>query len=157
MDENDLKTVGVRLPYQRNRILSGLHRFHKQPFLPKSLHVCISNNTYRLVLFVFAIQTNDSEFYSNVDVATQLMSAIKQIIAMEASLKYLLKHLKGEKLTSQEKLMVYNNIEEIKLKIQRLKTVLNKLNKRFERVSLIVKLLAIFRNFCMGHIFSGML
>lgn len=92
------------------------------------------------------------------------MSAIKQIIAMEASLKYLLKHLKGEKLTSQEKVMVYNNIEDIKLKIQRLKTVLNKLNKRFETVSLIFKykirrrkLLAILRNFCILDIFSGML
>lgn len=90
------------------------------------------------------------------------MSAIKQIIAMEASLKYLLKHLKGEKLTSQEKVMVYNNIEDIKLKIQRLKTVLNKLNKRFETVSLIFwykirGLLAILRNFCILDIFSGML
>lgn len=59
MDDNDLKTVGVRLPYQRNRILSGLHRFHKQPFLPKSLHVCIRNDTYRLVFLFLDLQTSE--------------------------------------------------------------------------------------------------
>lgn len=47
MSDNDLKDVGVLLPYQRNRILTGLSRFHKQPYSPKSLHICIKNGSFR--------------------------------------------------------------------------------------------------------------
>lgn len=43
----ELKGLGVRLPYQRNRILSGLYRFHKYPFHPKSLHSVPLKEVYR--------------------------------------------------------------------------------------------------------------
>ncbi|KAL1490519.1 hypothetical protein ABEB36_013198 [Hypothenemus hampei] len=46
-NEEDLKTFGVHLPFQRKRILTGLHRFHRHPYHPKSLHICIKDPTYR--------------------------------------------------------------------------------------------------------------
>ncbi|XP_066144033.1 ankyrin repeat, SAM and basic leucine zipper domain-containing protein 1 [Euwallacea fornicatus] len=115
-DECDLKNLGILLPYQRNRILSGLHRFHKQPYLPKSLHTCLKNKSY-----------------SNVDVATQVISAIKQIISMDACLKYLMKHLSKEKLSIEEQKIMESSFIEIKYKIHQMKPVIKKLRDRLQQ------------------------
>ncbi|XP_050303429.1 ankyrin repeat, SAM and basic leucine zipper domain-containing protein 1-like [Anthonomus grandis grandis] len=113
MDDGELKRLGVKLPFQRNRILTGLHRFHKTPFHPKSLHVCVKNRVF-----------------SNVDVATEILSAIKQIIAMEASIKYVIKHWEKEDLSKEERDKIHEYIGLIKMKIKGLKTVTSKLTER---------------------------
>ncbi|XP_066258574.1 ankyrin repeat, SAM and basic leucine zipper domain-containing protein 1-like [Euwallacea similis] len=115
-DEYDLKNLGVLMPYQRNRILSGLHRFHKQPYLPKSLHIRLK-----------------SKSYSNVDIATQVLSAIKQIISMETCLKYLMKHLSKDKLSSEDQKIMESSVTEIKFKIHQMKPVIKKLRDRLQQ------------------------
>ena len=37
LDEADLIRLGIRLPSERNRILRGLHNFHRHPFKSKSV------------------------------------------------------------------------------------------------------------------------
>lgn len=39
VSSEELKCLGVNLPFQRRRILGGIHKFHKYPFHPNSLHV----------------------------------------------------------------------------------------------------------------------
>ncbi|CAG9766733.1 unnamed protein product [Ceutorhynchus assimilis] len=112
MNDTDLKSLGVHLPYQRNRILAGLHRFHKQPYDPQSLHICINNDRF-----------------TNVDVAIELLSAIKQIVAMEGCLKYLMKHLDEAEVSLEDREMARG----IKLKVQKLMAVNRKLEKKLER------------------------
>ncbi|XP_018570186.1 uncharacterized protein LOC108910144 [Anoplophora glabripennis] len=108
--DKELKELGINLPYQRNRILGGLYRFHKQPFHPKSL--------YSVPL---------KEVYSNVDMAVQLLSTIKQVIAMEASLTYIMKHYKNQPVSKGGLPLMAKNIRTIKTKIASCKVTLNKL------------------------------
>uniref|UniRef100_A0AAR5Q536 Ankyrin repeat, SAM and basic leucine zipper domain-containing protein 1 n=1 Tax=Dendroctonus ponderosae TaxID=77166 RepID=A0AAR5Q536_DENPD len=112
MSDKDLKHIGVLLPYQRNRILTGLSRFHKQPYNPKSLHICIKNGSF-----------------SNIDVAIELLSAVKQVIAMEASIKYLLGHLQGAELSNEDRALLTRHVCEIKKQIHNMKGVTGKLKK----------------------------
>ncbi|VEN33586.1 unnamed protein product [Callosobruchus maculatus] len=74
MTDADLQKLGVKLPYQRARILGAIYKFHKYPYHPKSLYVTPLN-----------------EKYSNLDVAIQTLSTVKQVIAMEASIEFILK------------------------------------------------------------------
>nr|CAH7764225.1 unnamed protein product [Callosobruchus chinensis] len=74
MTDADLQDLGVKLPYQRARILGAIYKFHKYPYHPKSLYVTPLN-----------------EKYSNLDVAFQVLSAVKQVIAMEGSIEFILK------------------------------------------------------------------
>ncbi|CAH0559298.1 unnamed protein product [Brassicogethes aeneus] len=74
-NDDDLKNLGILMPYQRRKILNGLYKFHKHPYHPKSLLV---------------VKLKD--IYTNIDVATQVVASIKQFIAMEASLNYILKN-----------------------------------------------------------------
>nr|CAI5860872.1 unnamed protein product [Callosobruchus analis] len=74
MTDADLQKLGVKLPYQRARILGTLYKFHKYPYHPKSLYVTPLN-----------------EKYSNLDVAIQVLSTVKQLIAMEGSIEFILK------------------------------------------------------------------
>lgn len=44
---DDLKDWGITLPYQRERIMGGLHKFHQHPYHPDSLHVVPLNVNFR--------------------------------------------------------------------------------------------------------------
>ncbi|XP_048524666.1 ankyrin repeat, SAM and basic leucine zipper domain-containing protein 1 isoform X2 [Dendroctonus ponderosae] len=120
MSDKDLKHIGVLLPYQRNRILTGLSRFHKQPYNPKSLHICIKNGSF-----------------SNIDVAIELLSAVKQVIAMEASIKYLLGHLQGTELSNEDRALLTRHVCEIKKQIHNMKGVTGKLKKVSKKLLLL--------------------
>ncbi|KAH1005955.1 hypothetical protein HUJ04_006850 [Dendroctonus ponderosae] len=87
-------------------------RFHKQPYNPKSLHICIKNGSF-----------------SNIDVAIELLSAVKQVIAMEASIKYLLGHLQGAELSNEDRALLTRHVCEIKKQIHNMKGVTGKLKK----------------------------
>lgn len=65
--------LGITMPYERKKILQGLHKFHKHLFKQKSLPI-----------------VPKSALYSTIDVSTAIVVITRQIIIMEASLKYIL-------------------------------------------------------------------
>ncbi|KAJ8953016.1 hypothetical protein NQ318_015378 [Aromia moschata] len=101
MSDEDLKNLGIKLPFQRKRILGGIYRFHKHPYHPKSLHVVPLN-----------------EPYSNIDMATQLLSAIKQVTAMEASLEYLTKNYDPKNMNKSELEEISKYIESVRVNLK---------------------------------------
>ncbi|KAJ8945177.1 hypothetical protein NQ314_009309 [Rhamnusium bicolor] len=101
ISDEELKNLGVKLPYQRNRILGGLYRFHKYPYHPKSLHVVPLNETY-----------------SNMDMAIQLLANIKQTIAMDAGLVYIIKNYSDKNVSESELNVMAKNIHTIQNKIR---------------------------------------
>ncbi|XP_019872884.2 delta-latroinsectotoxin-Lt1a [Aethina tumida] len=104
LTDQELKELGVEMPYQRRRILSGIHRFHK--------HIWNNNSLLKI---------KKKEAYSNIDLATQLVTTIKQVIAMEASIKYITKNYNG--LTVEEVKLTKENIHKIKMELGLLDTV----------------------------------
>ncbi|KAJ8918142.1 hypothetical protein NQ315_011599 [Exocentrus adspersus] len=108
--DDELKKLGINLPYQRNRILGGIYRFHKYPYHPKSIH-----------------SVPLKEVYSNIDIAVQILSSIKQVIAMEASLAYIMKHYTDECVSKNELPLVAENIRNVRKKVANCKAVLKKL------------------------------
>lgn len=114
VNDEKLQQIGVKLPFQRNRILNGLYRFHKQPFNPKSLHI-----------------VQKDEIYSNMDVAVQLISALKQIIVMEASLKFIRNNIKEP---IEEFKDIEMNLKNIQRKIELVKIVSKQLNHKITKV-----------------------
>lgn len=122
MNGDDLNQNGVLLPYQRNRILTGLHRIHKQPYHPKSLHVCVKKDSY-----------------SNLDIAAQVMSAVQQIIAMEASLKFILRTLERDELTKEQREMAVRSINNIKQKTTSCRMVVKELRTKFKQWDKVVE------------------
>lgn len=47
MTDTQLQTLGISLPFQRYRILNGLHRFHKHPFKQASIPDVQKSDIYR--------------------------------------------------------------------------------------------------------------
>lgn len=47
LTEDDLIKMGVKMPYERHRILSGLHRFHIHPYKTKALPIVGKSEPYR--------------------------------------------------------------------------------------------------------------
>lgn len=43
----DLKNWGIEMPYQRERIMGGVHKFHQHPFHPDSLHIIPLDTNFR--------------------------------------------------------------------------------------------------------------
>ncbi|CAH1115420.1 unnamed protein product [Psylliodes chrysocephalus] len=113
--DEELKEMGVTMPYQRYRILGGIHKFHKYPYHPKSLHVVPLNETY-----------------SNIDVGIQILSAIKQISVMEAGLNYIMKHCDMEDITQEELVSMRKNTDSIKKKIRLCSRVAKKLHEKIK-------------------------
>ncbi|KAI4459546.1 ankyrin repeat sam and basic leucine zipper domain-containing protein 1 [Holotrichia oblita] len=71
LTEDGLKNIGVKMPYERYQILSGLYRLHKHPFKTKALPI-----------------VGKSESYS-------LLSATRQFIVMQGSLRYIQMNLQN--------------------------------------------------------------
>ncbi|CAG9821113.1 unnamed protein product [Phaedon cochleariae] len=113
MSEYDLKTIGIKLPYQRYRILAGIHRFHKHPFHPKSLHIVPL-----------------AQVYTNLDVATELLTVIKQLLAMDAGLTYIMKNVIPEDFSTSEMASVRRNMDNIRIRLKQCKAVAEKLTVR---------------------------
>ncbi|KAK4881050.1 hypothetical protein RN001_004369 [Aquatica leii] len=103
MNEEDLKNVGVQLPFQRNRILTGLNKFHKHLFKKKSIPIIPKNAVF-----------------STIDISHSILTAVRQLTVMEASLKYILKS--DCNFNMQEDESIHQNIETIKTKIAKLKS-----------------------------------
>ncbi|XP_056633989.1 uncharacterized protein LOC130443409 [Diorhabda sublineata] len=95
--EEELEELGVKMPFQRYRILAGLYKFHKHPFHPKSIPVVPLTETY-----------------SNNDTAIQILSAIKQIITMEAGLHFIMKHCSTEDISIEQRASIKKNIKNIR-------------------------------------------
>lgn len=113
--DKELKTIGVSLPFQRNRILNGLYRFHKQPFSPTSMHV---------------VQTDAD--YTNMDVALQLVSALKQIVVMNASLKFIRHNIKAP---ITDLLAIEESLLNVEKKMVMLKIIARQLGVKVKKVS----------------------
>ncbi|KAG5894902.1 hypothetical protein JTB14_030607 [Gonioctena quinquepunctata] len=116
ISNEDLKDLGVNLPYQRYRISAGIHRFHKHPFHPRSLHV-----------------VKLDEVYSNADVAVQLLTTIKQMISMEACLSYIVKNQIHEEISKEEQLSLKRSIQNIKRRIKACRIVTKELVSKTNR------------------------
>ncbi|XP_028138661.1 ankyrin repeat, SAM and basic leucine zipper domain-containing protein 1 [Diabrotica virgifera virgifera] len=101
MNNSELEDLGIKMPYQRYRILSGLYQFHKHPYHPKSLHIVPLNETY-----------------SNIDVGVQLLSAIKQITIMEAALEYIIKNCDVEDMSEKQRESLRKNVNIIRKNIR---------------------------------------
>lgn len=72
---------------------------------------------------------------SNIDVAIEVLSAVKQVIAMEASIKYLIGHLQGAELSNEDRVSLTRNVCEIKKQIHNMKGVTGSLKKISTKVS----------------------
>lgn len=72
-NENSLSKLGVKLPYQRKRILMGLSNFHKHLFKKKSIPTVPKNAQY-----------------TTIDFSHALFAAIRHLTVMEANLVYIL-------------------------------------------------------------------
>ncbi|XP_022919371.2 ankyrin repeat, SAM and basic leucine zipper domain-containing protein 1 [Onthophagus taurus] len=107
INENGLKKIGVNMPYERYRILNGLYKFHKQPFRLKSIPIIKKNEKISLA-----------------NVGTSILSACRQIVVMNASLKYLIENVNESELErfKKEILSLNQQVE----KIEKVVEVLNK-------------------------------
>lgn len=112
LSEEEFEAMGVEMPFQRRRLVAGIHKFHKRPFHPSSVPV-----------------VGKDEPYSNVDVAAAVFSAIKQVICMEAAFKYLVKN-KDELDAINDKKVIEQTVCNIESKLIRLRKVANKLQKK---------------------------
>ncbi|KAL3276688.1 hypothetical protein HHI36_012058 [Cryptolaemus montrouzieri] len=110
--EDDLKKLGVQMPFQRKRLMAGIYRFHKNAFHPKSLPTIGKN-----------------ELYSNMDAAAAILSSVKQMVTMEASLRYLMKNSSDLTLFSDDK-EIRKAVFNIERQLKGLKVVVYKLNKK---------------------------
>lgn len=72
------------------------------------------------------------------DVAIQLISTIKQVIAMQASLIYLRKNYESGDILGEDKVTFVEAVENIKNKLKLCKIVTNKLQEKTKQVCLIV-------------------
>ncbi|CAG9862166.1 unnamed protein product [Phyllotreta striolata] len=113
ISDEELEELGIEMPYRRYRILAGLHKFHKRPFHPKSLHLVPLD-----------------EVYSNLDVSIQILSAIKQFIAMEASLKFMMKHCDMSDISKEDLSKMRSSIESVRNRIRSCKNIANGVKKR---------------------------
>ncbi|CAG9833964.1 unnamed protein product [Diabrotica balteata] len=113
MNNSELEDIGIKMPYQRYRILSGLHKFHKHPYHPKSMHIVPLNETY-----------------SNLDVGVQLLSAIKQITVMEAGLEYIIKNCDTEDMSEKELETLGKNLNRIRKNIRQYSRFTKKLSDK---------------------------
>ncbi|XP_030767407.1 ankyrin repeat, SAM and basic leucine zipper domain-containing protein 1 [Sitophilus oryzae] len=110
--DEELKKLGVVMPFQRLKIMEALYKFHKRPYHPKSMHLCLNNKKV-----------------TNLDVATQLISAVQQLTAMEGSVKFALKNLEGD-LTDEDKEKILRSVETLKKTIEKYKKANEKLSKK---------------------------
>lgn len=104
--DKELEELGVKMPFQRYRILAGLYKFHKHPFHPQSVPLVPLNETY-----------------SNNDTAIQILSAIKQIITMEAGLHFIMKHCDTEDISIEQRVSMKRTIENIRNKMRMCKII----------------------------------
>lgn len=43
----DLESWGIKMPFQRERVMGGIHTFHQHPFHPNSLHIVPLEDNFR--------------------------------------------------------------------------------------------------------------
>ncbi|KAK9685642.1 hypothetical protein QE152_g37882 [Popillia japonica] len=106
LTEDDLKNVGVKMPYERYQILSGLYRLHKHPFKTKALPII-----------------GKSETYSTLNVANSLLSATRQFIVMQGSLRYIQMNLQNP-----------NELKQFSKEIQKMKESLTKIRLVVDKI-----------------------
>ncbi|KAF2899306.1 hypothetical protein ILUMI_06870 [Ignelater luminosus] len=75
LNNKTLIELGINIPYQRQRIVTGLYKYHKHLYKQKSIPVIPKDSTY-----------------STIDVSNAIISAVRQLISMEASLRYISYH-----------------------------------------------------------------
>lgn len=107
---DDLVRLGIPIPYKRNRILSGLHRLHKASYRPQSVHI-----------------VGQHELYSTEDLAKALLTAVRQVIAMEASLAYVSRNY-GE--FGRRDTYLMDKIREVEGNLGKIEAVCSKLKER---------------------------
>lgn len=131
VSDEELQGIGVKLPFQRRRILAGLHRFHKHPFKQQSIPSVPKNETYRYLLTLFLCWLK-VVFYSTIDVSVALIAAIRQIMAMEGSLRY----LQNSVIKEEEKSKFAEQIKNVRERVVILRKLARALNKLAQEVSI---------------------
>lgn len=118
MNENDLIKFGVEIPYMKRRILMGLHRFHIASFQQSSIPI-----------------VGPFELFSTIDVAKSILSAIRHLTVMEASLQYIIKIYSFDHRSDP---LLQSKINDLKWKVKELKVICNILKKRATQVSFVI-------------------
>lgn len=74
------------------------------------------------------------KIFSNIDVATQLVSTIKQVLAMQAAIAFLEKNCTDENITKEDKALLLKNIVNIRKTLKMCKMVINRLKTKTKQV-----------------------
>ncbi|XP_063909342.1 ankyrin repeat, SAM and basic leucine zipper domain-containing protein 1-like isoform X2 [Zophobas morio] len=115
LTDTKLQELGVQFPYQRQRIVGGLYKFHKHPFKPQSIP------------FI-----KRDQMYTNIDVAASVLTCIKQLHAMEAGLKFVIAN-STQKLSLPESKEMNILIAKTRQQINRLNIISQQLVKKTEQ------------------------
>ncbi|GJQ72834.1 hypothetical protein Trydic_g1483 [Trypoxylus dichotomus] len=106
LNEDDLKNIQVKMSYERYQIMNGLYKFHKHPFRTKALPIVGKN-----------------ESYSTSNVANTILSACRQFIVMQASLRYIFRNIEDPihlKEFSKELKQIKESVDKTKLVIEKI-------------------------------------
>lgn len=112
IDNKNLQQIGIATPFQRYRILKGLYKFHKSPYKSKSIPIIKAGSEA-----------------TSLDIARTVVCFIRQIIAMEASLQYLMNQEVETTEGCQESKDVLKNVQFIRGQLKALKKYCGDLEK----------------------------
>lgn len=114
--EERLQQIGIEFPYHRKRILLGLLRFHEHAWSHDSLRV--------------------PKFNANiVDIFNALSSLLKQLIVIEATMKFVEQHPIFASITmsadaKQQQLAINQELQEMRKKVQQILQIFEKVWKK---------------------------
>lgn len=115
IDNNKLQQIGIATPFQRYRVLKGLYKFHKSPYKSKSVPIIKAGSEA-----------------TTLDIARTVVSFIRQITAMEASLQYLMNQEVQTEEGCQESKDILKNVQFIRAQLKTLKIYCGDLEKLAE-------------------------
>ncbi|GLV41008.1 gasz [Carabus blaptoides fortunei] len=116
MNDEKLRELGINLSYQRNRLLNGQYMFHMHKWQRSSLPTILPENTCN-THDIFAI----------------VLNVIKQLIVMEASVKYLKQQL-NVKNNITKKTLLCTHLEGALKRMVTIQLVTELLNKRAKQI-----------------------
>ncbi|XP_017769345.1 PREDICTED: ankyrin repeat, SAM and basic leucine zipper domain-containing protein 1 [Nicrophorus vespilloides] len=110
LTREDLIGFGILKPYQQDRILGALFKFHKYPYLPKSINYL-----------------KKGEAQTTVNVGISIITSLRHLVVMESAVKYLRLNLKD--LTNTN---LVNDIDRICRKLKSLERTVTALGRRIQ-------------------------
>ncbi|KRT80901.1 Ankyrin repeat-containing protein, partial [Oryctes borbonicus] len=106
LNEDELKNIGIKMPYERYQVMSNLYKFHRHPFKTKALPI-----------------VGKSESYSTLNVANSILSACRQLIVMQASLRYIHENMSNPnhlKEFAKELFQISDSVNKIKVVVEKI-------------------------------------